>query len=293
LCGLAAAMMVPVQALVILGYDADRHDRFESGWSAAPVPNSSANFIGKDYDWSGVGWEKNAPNRIVAMISSQHFVYATHVTLLGTLSFYSPALGSVVDYTWSDVRTVLNDPWTGEASDFAIGELDEPLDPAHGIATYPIFDLGLDTDNYVGLSLFTYGRASGATRPCIGIDTAAGFRHWDLSENGTEDTYTIYHTYPNGNDSTYFTSGDSGGPLFVSHQGQLAILGTHSYVEEETGIWSSYDNFIPVYLDQMRDEDIPFTTVPEPEATAVVVLLAAAVTRLATRRRLKPTPRLH
>ncbi|NWG75328.1 MAG: hypothetical protein HXY24_12080 [Rubrivivax sp.] len=285
---LLAATVTPAQALVMIGFSAERHNRFASGWPTSPVPNTSANFVGFGYDWSGVGWSADETYISVAMISSQYFVYSAHRQFNKTLQFFSPTLNSVVQYTWPGSGITLKDPWTGVDSDFAIGKLDNPLDPAHGIATYPIFDLGLDTNAYIGLPLLTYGRGPGESSPRVGIDTVAGFDHLDLrpynpanpdnAGDGTDDTYTVYHTHTDSGpqDSTHYEVGDSNSPLFVPFRGRLAILGTHSAVGQEAGTWYSYDNFIPVYLNQMMDLDIPFTTVPEPEAGTVLFLLAVA-----------------
>ncbi len=276
LCAMVCAAAFPARALVLTTYSPVRHDRFSSGWSAgAPVPNTDSQFIGLSYDWSGVGWDANSSQTYlnVAMISLTHFVYAAHRPPSTTLKFLRPTDNTVVSYTWSGSGQTLLDPWTGEASDFAIGTLSGTgLTPADGIAIYPILFLGPEA-NYMGLPLLTYGRGHESS-PRIGADTVAGFDHLDINKNSTLDTYTVYHFQTAGGDTTRYEGGDSDSPLFVPFRGELAIIGTHSSVSA-TSPYKSWDNFIPVYIPQMIQKGITFTTVPEPEFAGAFFLLAA------------------
>jgi hypothetical protein len=281
--GLASA----VHAITIQGYSALQHDRFASGWATTPVPNTSTSFVGSGYDWSGVGWDATTLNRNIAMISPQYFVFAHHYQPGGTINFYSPASSSVVSYSWTPVtgttRFRFDHPTTGQAGDFAIGKLATPLNPAHGIAYYPILDLPT-LASYVGLPLFSYG-FGGTSGPRIGTDTIDGFANLDLyappstspvpGGDGTADTFTVYHTDKGNPGNTRYQVGDSSGPLFVPWNGSLAIVGTHSAIGTDTsGTFYNFDNFIPAYLNRMTELGITFTTVPETGAFAGVAGLA-------------------
>src|SRR5262245_51536515 len=73
------------RAGVMMGFDPSSptihaiFDRFSGGFPSAPVANTSAQFIGRNYNLSGIGWSPVQPAFAVAMISPQHFIGAFHV----------------------------------------------------------------------------------------------------------------------------------------------------------------------------------------------------------------------
>lgn len=279
--GLAAT--VSLQAVVIDGFSAERHNRFAGTFPSAPVPNTSASFIGDGYDWSGVGWDAGLATRNIALISSQYFVFATHYAPGSTLHFFSPTLyaanpgnpaAAVVSYTWNAANTyTFQLPGAPTISDFAVGRLDTPINSAHGLASYPILNLG-SLVPYLGLELLVYGFSSATTSPTIGRNVVDGFEWIDVRGGDNQDeTFAVFHFDENQADSAAYQGGDSGGPLFSAFQGELALVGTHSAVGTSGGKWVNFDNFIPVYLDQMFDRGITFETVPEVPALGVAALL--------------------
>jgi hypothetical protein len=295
--GVAAAQTLGLHAVVISDYSSAVHDRFAGGFPSAPVPNTSTSFLGLSYNWSGVGWDPGDLRRNIAMISSQFFVYATHFQPGSTLHFYSPALGSVVSYSWSPITDVtrfrFNHPVTGQPGDFSIGKLSAPLDPAHGITPYPILQLP-NPNQYLGLPLLTYGfgGTGGTAGPRIGTDTIHGFADLDLyplnAGDSVADTYTIYHVDGGQPGNTRYQSGDSSGPLFVPWNGTLALVGTHSAIgTDSNGNFYNFDNFIPTYLSDMAARGIAFTIVPEPAdyawGAALALVAFAAARRLRAR----------
>src|SRR5271170_2726921 len=80
-------------ALVVQDYDPAVNDRFSSGYPDAPVPNTNPKFIGKDLDWSGVGWWKNDPQYSVTLLSSRNFAYTKHM---------APQTGDVIVFAGRD-----------------------------------------------------------------------------------------------------------------------------------------------------------------------------------------------
>lgn len=294
---LALAAGTTVQAVVIDGYSSSTHDRFTGTFPSAPAPNASAGFIGAAYDWSGVGWDAGTPTRNIALIDDEYFVFSTHYAPGASLKFFSPTLyaanpgnpaAAVVSYTWNPVdRIAFKYPGATETGDFSVGRLSSAIDPAHGLATYPI--LNLPTLNaYVGLSLFVYGFSSSTTSPRIGQNQIDGFATYDMYPlnvgNSVSDTFWAAHEDNDQPDNALVQVGDSSGPLFTSYLGSLALIGTHSAVGMWNGTPANFDNFIPVYLQAMADASVQFTTVPEVPAVMGSVVLALAA--LGYRRRL-------
>jgi len=261
-------------ALTIVGYDSATNDRFTSGYPLSPVPNSSVSFLGNGYDLSGVGWSAADSTRHFAMISDEYFVYANHHGPLGSLNFYSPTLGTVVNY---GVSAAYNFTFNSQTSDFAVGRLSSALDPAHGIASYPILDLPFTTD-YLGLPALLYG--NGPSGPRLGANTADIVLPYNFSGGTGNDSFGIGYSYNSSlpGDSK-FESGDSSSPSFTVWNGTLALLGTHSVVGTIGMTEYSVDNLIAVYLDQMTTQGIDFSSVPEPSRALFLLVGACALLR--------------
>ncbi|MFN7563913.1 MAG: PEP-CTERM sorting domain-containing protein [Prosthecobacter sp.] len=280
------------QALTIVGYDANTNNRFASGYPTAPVPNSSLSFIGAGMDWSGVGWDAGLSTRSVAMISDQYFVFASHYTPGSTIQFLSPTLlaanpgnpaAAVVSYTVQSTTRLVS-PISGMPGDFSIGRLTTPLNAGHGIAAYPVLALGSLT-NYIGLQVLMYGHNDTTTNSTIiGTNTISAFYHYDLyGGDGINDTFAAGYTFePASPGDSQFESGDSGSPTFAFYQGRLALVGTHSAIATISGTQWSFDNFIPVYLDQLQALNVAFTTVPEPSRMLLMIAGLFALLRRRT-----------
>jgi hypothetical protein len=277
------------QALTVVGYNATENNRFASGYSTAPVPNSSGSFIGAGMDWSGVGWDAGLSTRSIAMISDQYFVFASHYATGSTIQFLSPTLlaanpgnpaAAVVSYTVQS-RTQLVSPISGMAGDFSIGKFTTPLNPAHGIAQYPILELD-SLSAYIDLPVLMYGHNDLTTNSTIiGTNTISAFYHYNLhGGDGINDTFAAGYSFqPASPGDSQFEGGDSGSPTFAFYQGRLALVGTHSAITTISGTPWSFDNFIPVYLDQLQALNVAFTTVPEPSRMLLLMLGVLCVMR--------------
>jgi hypothetical protein len=275
------------RALTIVGYDAGTHQRFTSGYPTAPVPNSSLSFIGAGMDWSGVGWDAGLSTRSVAMISDRHFVFASHYTPGGTIQFLSPTLlaanpgnpaAAVVSYA-VESSTQLVSPITGRPGDLAVGRLSTPLNAAHGIARYPVLLLDSLAD-YLGQQVLMYGHDDSTTNSTlIGTNTISAFYHLDMhGGDGINDTFAAGYTFESASPGeAQFEGGDSGSPTFAFYQGRLALVGTHSAIGTINGAPWSFDNFIPVYLNQIQALNVAITTVPEPSKLLLWMLGTAWV----------------
>lgn len=272
-------------ALTIVGYDAATNDRFSSGYPTAPVPNTSASFLGHGYDLSGVGWNPANTTQSFTMISDQYFVYSNHYGPGSTLDFLSPALGTVVSYGVSG--TSYNFSFNGQTSDFAIGKLTAALNPADGITSYPIL-YSPTIQSYLGLPVLIYGHGvSGTSSPRLGANVVDAYGSYNFPNGGTTaDSYGIGYSYlPGQTGDSMFESGDSSSPTFVPWNGGLTLLGTHSVTATISGTDYSIDNFIPIYLNQMAAQGIDFSFVVIPEPSRAVLLLLGACALLRRRHR--------
>lgn len=281
-----------VSGLTVVNFNATTNDRFSSGYPAAPVPNTSGTFIGSGMDFSGVGWDSGLTSRSVTMISDEYFVFASHYQPGSTITFLSPTLlaanpsnpaAALVSYTVG-TRTQMNSPITGLPSDFSVGKLTTALNPAHGITSYPILAFNTLGD-YLGLNVLMYGHGgiAGTNSPRIGTNTIEAFYHYDLNGDNLDETFAAGYDFDSGSSGeSHLEGGDSGSPTFAFFQGRLALLGTHSATATITGQPWSFDNFIPVYLDQFVTRGIEFTAVPEPSR---VLLMSFGIVFLRLRRK--------
>lgn len=282
-------------ALIINGENAEDNYRFASGYPGSPILNTSPNFVAAGYDLSGVGWGNNQDQSFV-MISDQYFLFATHYPPSTTMSFYSPATSGVVSYAIdTGYSFALEYPYPAPGnhlkSDLSIGRLTTAINPADQIAFYPVLDLPTAGD-YIGRDLLVYGwTAAVGTGEIDGV--GAVNLYWDANTPGDasddvlntpenfdelDDTIVMAFTQGAGAGEALVQGGDSGSPSFVIWNGSLALVGLHSAVEGST----SYDTFLPAYLDSLISAGVPVTTVPEP-ATSGILGLGILVT-LAARR---------
>ncbi|MEM7145920.1 MAG: hypothetical protein AAF591_12355 [Verrucomicrobiota bacterium] len=252
-----------LSAMEIVGFDPKKHARFSSGYPVRPVPNESPEFVGKGFDWSGVGWEATAEgresltSRALTMVSPQHFVYSGHFKYeegrygIGKIKFFSPTLKTTVLYTVDEsvkpiqVRHPRNVE-SGAVSDIWVGTLTEKLDPAHGIKHYPVLVFP-SVNHYRGQKLFTYA-GRGAK---IGVNSIDG-----VSEiNGT--VIMGFRMNSNQIGESFMTSGDSGSPSFVPVDGKLTLVGLHYLSVNQENEMMSLDSFMPAYIEQMRAAGVP------------------------------------
>ena len=267
---IAFAITHSAHGLSIVNYNAAQFDRFASGFSSSPVPNTSSSFIGAGYDFSGVGWRSSQPLASVTMINDRYFIGAFHImpSAGDTINFYSPSLGAIVTYTVDNYnwRAGAVSTITGEPGDLSIGRLTTTINPVEHIASYPILNLK-SFDPYVGLPLLVYGHGNGVATnsPRIGTNTLDDFFAVDLSGNHIADSVDyVYSSSAGPTGEASLQTFDSGSPTFASWFGQLAIVGTHSGTGAISGTNYAFDNFAAVYLDQILNAGITISQVPEP-----------------------------
>jgi hypothetical protein len=253
-----------------------RYDRFYSGSDKA--------FIGEGLDFSGV----SVDGRRATMISSQYFITAYHwpATARSNLTFFegntTGSGGHVYDVDTSFNATMY---YNGQPADVFLGRLTEPIPAEDHIAYYPVLSLP-SFDDYVGMTIYNYGNPNLVGRNVISkIEPYA-----EGSENGPG-MFFNYDQPGVGSDETFLIIYDSGCPSFAVVDGKLALLGEHFSASDagpptaSDGSWWSVDGFVPAYIDQlnarMGDDRV---TVVAPEPSTLMLLAAAALALLVTRR---------
>lgn len=212
---LALALPLAARALVVEGYEPEVNDRFASGYSDAPVPNTSARFVGKDYDWSGVGWLVGESEKSFAMITPRHFLFSQHWAPKpgDTLRFLNRA-GELKSYVVERLDDV---PLGRGHSDLGVGRLSAPIPVADQIAHYGLLFLGPTISKYVGQPLLLYGHTARIGKNSI-VD---GLLIAGLSADVTYEGSAL------GPGMAKCESGDSGSPTFIPHDGKLTLVGIH------------------------------------------------------------------
>ncbi len=226
-------------SLVIFNETAAANNRFSAGYPSAPVPNTSSSFVGKGFDFSGVGWSALDSKQSVTMVSAQYFVAAAHheVPVGSNLIFLNRA-GQLKTYkvTGYDQTQYGN----GKASDVALGHLSAPIPASDGVSFYPILALP-NEQAYLNLPVLVYGWSA-----LVGINTVSAFT--DHSETSSDQTRVLVTNFRQITNYAQVESGDSGSPTFIPVNGALTLVAMHYAIAVNV----DYDSFIPFYVPQLN-----------------------------------------
>ena len=275
---LIAAQAATVDAdLIVNGFDADRHDRY----------NNSTNFVGQAFDLSGIGRVATG-GRWATLISPSYFLSATHLHPgnSATVRFYESN-----DQSGGFVNRGIESAQQIAGTDLWLGKLDAAIGPS--IHTYPIVAPGA----LVGQTIHVVGQ-DGATGMRMGrnvIDEVIP----NLSGGGlasTGDVFTFDYDTDDGvgQDESWLQTGDSGGPSFAVVDGKLALVGIHWFIDfgDETSNALSGDTLVSSYLSEigaaMDGESLTIVAIPEASAVwmgAIVVAGLVVTSHRAERRR--------
>ncbi len=221
------ALLLPAAALQVTDYISAVNDRFSSGFATNPVANTDTNFVGADFDWSGVGWSATDGTKGFGFISPQHYLVATHYggaadirlqQIDGTL-----ATGSQRAVTNTGLGVPLN-----STTDLSLATLNAPAADPSQVARYAVLDLNASstansTSAYVNQAVYLYGRGpNGSTSPRIGLTTISG-----VTSSGTNQYFTTLRT------EVQLEGGDSGSPAFLAWTNvnggkELTIIGNNA-----------------------------------------------------------------
>lgn len=231
--GLALAVAPsPACGIGITGYTSAANNRFSSGFSAAPVANTSSAFVGLGYDWSGVGWSTDTPTKGFGFITPQHYLVARHFGGATTIRLQA-ADGTLVTGTQASVTaTGYGYVFSGTTGDLSVGRLVAPLPSASPVARYGVLDLNASSttnSSSNGQPLLVYGRGPNATSsPRIGAATVNG----TVLSGGESWVSTSYA-------AVQLQTGDSGSPIFIPWTNanggrELTILGNNAGTDSST-----------------------------------------------------------
>lgn len=250
-CAFGLITSASLLALTVVDYDSEINDRFISGFPLNPVPNTSENFIGIEYDWSGVGWSTTTFDAYsykgFGLLSPRHLLVAQHyehgnqatqgVRILSRSGevLTNTNIGETVNLE-QGIRLTTNSGIT--AYDLAITRLGAGFSEGD-FQRMPVLDLhgnsgSNSNNNYSGLAVWHYGRGESTNAsPRVAPATV------DLvAQNGTDPKQIFIRTSWS---DVKLQVGDSGSPLFHSWttpngESELALLGVNSAISEEDGL---------------------------------------------------------
>ena len=225
-------------ALLINGYNRDRHERFAN----------SGRFVGSPHDWSGIG-----RNDVFAtMVSDTFFLTASHK---------SPTPGRSITFFHNneangttEVREV-EKVWKIGTSDLKLGRFKER--PGDAVARYPI--AGIEGSALSGQQLFVFG--AGALGPQHGKQRVGtnqvnqfipGFKSPALG--GPADIFIYDFNKSAGPNEASVEAGDSGAPVFLRTNGGPLLVGIHwfQFTADDKVTLGTGDTFIPSYVDDVN-----------------------------------------
>lgn len=199
-----------VHALQVTNYNSTNNDRFVSGFATNPVANTSTNFVGAGFDWSGVGWSATDGTKGFGFISPQHYLVATHYRGAANIRLQqidgTLATGSERGVTNTGYGVVpLSEP-----TDLSLGTLNTLMVDPSQVARYAVLDLNASstansTAAYVNQAVYLYGRGTnGSQSPRIGLTTISS-----VTSSGTNQFFATPRT------EVQMEGGDSGSPAFM------------------------------------------------------------------------------
>lgn len=234
--GLATLVAAASQALTVTDYTSSANDRFGSGFPSAPVDSSSGSFVGREFDWSGVGWSGSDGTKGFGLLSTRHYLVARHYGGASTLAFTDGAGQVATAAQASVVNTDTGLLFSGQTvRDLAVGRLASPLATDWSAPRMAVLDLNATSSTntlsaYANLQVFLYGRGpSGTASPRIASAATLG------AYNDANGQYLLTNL-----DAATFQSGDSGSPAFhgwTNPNGgkELTLLGNNAAVDTTNG----------------------------------------------------------
>lgn len=243
-----------VHALQVTNYNSTNNNRFVSGFATNPVANTSTNFVGAGYDWTGVAWSTTthaaSSFKGLGMLSPQHFLTAQHYEYTNNserttgVRLVSES-GAVVSQPVAAVTNlgygVIVANYGNTNYDLALGRLSNQITQPDNIFRMGVLDLYATSSSsnvavYNNLPLLVYGRGpTSNSSPRVGEAVVA--LSTNLNGNPQQTTILVNKT------SVQLEAGDSGSPLlhgWTNANGgkELTVIGLNSAVNADWNFMS-------------------------------------------------------
>ncbi|MES2707477.1 MAG: hypothetical protein V4726_12845 [Verrucomicrobiota bacterium] len=257
---LAFLLCGSVHALDVYGYTALRHDRFYVG--------SNKNLFTGAADWSGVG--KSTTSRYATMITSKHFISATH---------YSPAVGDTVKFYSGNLPSSSSTSMTVASITVIMGDLvlgTFTQDCPSWVKKYPILDARVLLTQRTAYEGIVFGADWNQTTDYTLSQRIGKCKLWfsgnaDIWGGGVENQdFTgglikdVALVEPVVEEADYggLEIGDSSGPSFAFYNGKHCLIGVNSsfVVITKAGfpLKEILANISSNYQSQIATESLPF-----------------------------------
>lgn len=249
---LLLAATQPAGAIIHRSYNAAVHDRFSSGFPAAPVMN--ANFLHDATRFTGVGWWFDAGNSSTAdtqftLVTPRHVVSVRHLSgLFGGPLRQLRFVGSDGQAHTRTINPFTNISVGADVKDLAIAQLASPLPATVKPLRYVnhLSEAQLDGDTIMVLGKTGLG----------GSGTIEGFDNisYPTFSTNTRMFFFDYVVASGGADDCYFgpSSGDSGSPVFVDVAGEAALVGINAaFGGENPPAYRNYCTAVKTYIPQL------------------------------------------
>lgn len=223
-------------------HDPDTHDVYASGYSDAPVRNTSADFVGRDRTPVSVAWSASGPTKSFVMLSPKHYLATRHFGGAPTLKVFGADDHLHSRDQWKVENTLLGVVFEGQTTgDLSLGTLQRAF-PLSALPRRPgVLDLhdASGSDNplaYNGLNLHVFGRGPDATTSPRLADSSIS----STSISGNTHRFTFSRNV------VKLEGGDSGSPTFAAWtnpdgEPEHAVVGNHAAIDTENGF--NIDNF--------------------------------------------------
>jgi len=226
-------------AMQVTGYQPQAHDRFASGFPAAPVRNTHPDFAGGDFDWTGVAWNVDEPRQGFGFLSPRHHILARHYPATSQRVVHgADGVLHLVPHQ-ATVNLGLGLVGTDLPPDLSVARLATAVPWPAQLPRYPVLDLNAGStvnspSNYLNRRIFLCGHGgSAAVSTRVAETTVSG-----VTVSGNDHSFTTPRT------AIQLELYDSGSPAFLiwtdpDGNSEPAITGNHVAIDSV----SNYHNF--------------------------------------------------
>jgi len=236
------ALIASSAGMQITGFQAAEHNRFASGFPSAPVRNTNEAFIGKEFDWTSVGWNSGSARQGYGFLSPRHHLTAKHFNNTNSRRIFGNdnVVHSVAHSATENLD--LGAPLANTGPDIAVTRLVRAMPDSAGIPRVPVLDLNSGsasntTSAYNNRSIFLYGH--------WGFSNSTGSTRIGQTQISSVTVSGSSHFFETPRTAVQLEGNDSGSPAFLVWTNpdggkELAIIGNHAAIGET----NNFHNFV-------------------------------------------------